>query len=173
MIEILTYLTGNSCLIDVLRCLCNNPNTYKLGKSYPIVKDYGCRYNLLNTWPSPVELIVQKEIRMSGNTRSTGILLGSLLIGAVVGAVAALLVAPQPGFKTRTMIKEKGSEVKDKIVYGAGETKIKAQQAVVGMRDRVGKWVRGLRRMDSGYEDVDLEIINPEISHSLLGRGQA
>lgn len=110
---------------------------------------------------------------MSGNTRSTGILLGSLLIGAVVGAVAALLVAPQSGVQTRTMIKEKGSEVKDKIVYGAGETKVKAQQAVVGLRDRAGKWVRGMRRMDSGYEDVDLEIINPEISHSLPGRGQA
>jgi len=109
---------------------------------------------------------------MSGNTRSTGILLGSLLIGAVVGSVSALLVAPQSGFQTRTMIKEKGSEVKDKIVYGAGETKIKAQQAAVGLRDRVGKWVRGMQRMDSGYEDVDLEIINPEFSHSLPGREQ-
>ncbi|MGD0002611.1 MAG: YtxH domain-containing protein [Anaerolineaceae bacterium] len=98
---------------------------------------------------------------MSDNTRRTGLLLGSLLIGAVVGGAAALLVAPQSGMQTRTMIKEKGSEVKDKIVYGAGETKVKAQQAVVGLRDRAGKWVRGMRRLDSGYEDVNLEIINP------------
>jgi gas vesicle protein len=98
---------------------------------------------------------------MSDNTRRTGLLLGSLLIGAVVGGAAALLVAPQSGMQTRTMIKEKGSEVKDKIVYGAGETKVKAQQAVVGLRNRAGKWVRGMRRLDSGYEDVNLEIINP------------
>jgi gas vesicle protein len=108
---------------------------------------------------------VQKEIEMSKNTRSAGMLVGSLLIGALIGAVAALLVAPQSGMQTRTMIKEKGSEVKDKIVYGAGETKTKAQQAVVGLRDRAGKWVRGMRRMDSGYDESDLEIINPEISH--------
>lgn len=98
---------------------------------------------------------------MSDNTRRTGLLLGSLLIGAVVGGAAALLVAPQSGMQTRTMIKEKGSEVKDKIVYGAGETKVKAQHAVVGLRNRAGKWVRGMRRLDSGYEDVNLEIINP------------
>jgi gas vesicle protein len=101
---------------------------------------------------------------MSGKRQSAGMLVGSLLIGAIVGAVAALLVAPQSGMQTRTMIKEKGSEVKDKIVYGAGETKVKAQQAVVGLRDRAGKLVRGIRR-DSGDGDVDLEIINPEISH--------
>jgi gas vesicle protein len=91
-------------------------------------------------------------------------LVGSLLIGAVIGAVAALLVAPQSGLQTRTMIKEKGSEVKDKIVYGAGETKVKAQQAALGLRDRAGKLVRGMRRTDSGDDDGDLEIINPEIS---------
>jgi gas vesicle protein len=101
---------------------------------------------------------------MSDNARSVGNLLGGLLIGAVIGAVAALLVAPQSGMQTRTMIKEKGSEVKDKIVYGAGETKTKAQQAVVGFRDAAGKWVQRIRRMDSGYDESDLEIINPEIS---------
>jgi gas vesicle protein len=101
---------------------------------------------------------------MSDNARSTGNLLGGLLVGALVGAVAALLVAPQSGMQTRTMIKEKGSEVKDKIVYGAGETRNKAQQAVVGLRDRAGKWVRGMRRLDSGYDEGDLEIINPEIA---------
>ncbi len=52
---------------------------------------------------------------MSGNARSIGLLIGSILAGAVVGGVAALLVAPQSGIQTRTMIKEKGSEVKDKI----------------------------------------------------------
>jgi gas vesicle protein len=107
---------------------------------------------------------LQKEIRMSYNARSAGNLLGGLLIGAVIGAAAALLVAPQSGMQTRTMIKEKGSEVKDKIVSGAGETKTKAQQVVVGFRDRAGKWVRGMRRMNSGYDESDLEIINPEIS---------
>ncbi len=101
---------------------------------------------------------------MSGNRQSVGMWVGSLLIGALIGAVTALLVAPQSGMQTRTMIKEKGSEVKDKIVYGAGETKVKAQQAVVDLRDRAGKLVRGMRRADAG-DDGDLEIINPEISH--------
>ena len=102
---------------------------------------------------------------MSHNKRSTGMLVSSLLIGAVIGAVAALLVAPQSGLQTRTMIKEKGFEVKDKIVYGVGETKVRAQQAVVGLRDRAGKWARGMRRLNSGYDESDVEIINSGISH--------
>jgi gas vesicle protein len=102
-------------------------------------------------------------MNMSDKGQSAGMLVGSLLVGAIIGAVAALLVAPQSGMQTRTMIKEKGSEVKDKIVYGAGETKVKAQQAVLGLRDRAGKLARGIRRADSG-DDGDLEIINPELS---------
>ena len=102
---------------------------------------------------------------MSDNSRSTGNLLGGLLVGATIGAVTALLVAPQSGMQTRTMIKEKGTEVKDKIASSAGETKVKAQQAVVGFLDRAGKWVRDMRHQDNGYDQGDLEIINPEISH--------
>ncbi len=103
------------------------------------------------------------EIKMSDTSSTVGMLMGGLLLGALVGAVTALLVTPQSGLQTRMMIMDKGSDVKDRIVSGAGETKVKAQQAVVGLRDRAGKWARGMRRRNSGYEEGDLEIINPEI----------
>ena len=41
-------------------------------------------------------------------------ILGGLMIGSVAGAVAMLLLAPQSGKKTRTMIQDKGIELRDR-----------------------------------------------------------
>jgi gas vesicle protein len=41
-------------------------------------------------------------------------MLGGLMIGSVAGAVAMLLLAPQTGKKTRTLIQDKGIELRDR-----------------------------------------------------------
>ena len=41
-------------------------------------------------------------------------ILGGLMIGSVAGAVAMLLLAPQSGKKTRTLIQDKGIELRDR-----------------------------------------------------------
>ena len=41
-------------------------------------------------------------------------ILGGLLIGSVAGALAMLLLAPQSGKKTRTLIQDKGIELRDR-----------------------------------------------------------
>ena len=47
-------------------------------------------------------------------TNSTLGLLGGMLIGALAGAAAALLLAPQSGKDTRKQLQEKGSELRDR-----------------------------------------------------------
>lgn len=43
------------------------------------------------------------------------------ILGCVVGAVAALLLAPQSGEETRTVIRRKGGEIKDKASQSANQ----------------------------------------------------
>jgi gas vesicle protein len=42
--------------------------------------------------------------------------LAGLLIGGLVGAAAALLLAPQPGDRTREELREKGIELKERVI---------------------------------------------------------
>lgn len=55
-----------------------------------------------------------------------GAFLMGFVVGGVAGAVVALLFAPQSGEETRTLIKEKSIELRDK----AGETATKARVEV-------------------------------------------
>jgi gas vesicle protein len=50
-------------------------------------------------------------------------------LGALAGAVASLLLAPQTGEETRQVIKEKAIELKDKSTESFEDTKKKAEQA--------------------------------------------
>jgi len=58
---------------------------------------------------------------------------GSFLVGFVVGgltgAVVALLFAPQSGEETRTVIKEKGIELRDKATQTSEEALARAKEA--------------------------------------------
>jgi gas vesicle protein len=65
---------------------------------------------------------------------------GSFLVGFVVGgltgAVVALLFAPQSGEETRTVIKEKGIELRDKASQTAEETLARAEAAAADAKVR-------------------------------------
>jgi gas vesicle protein len=60
-----------------------------------------------------------------------GAFLVGFLVGGITGAVVALLYAPQPGEQTRTLIKDKAIELKDKTVDVAGETYRKVETVAV------------------------------------------
>jgi gas vesicle protein len=59
------------------------------------------------------ESIKEKEIKMDKNGSSRMFVKG-FVIGGVIGAAAALLTAPQSGEVTRTQIRDKGVELKEK-----------------------------------------------------------
>lgn len=58
-----------------------------------------------------------------------GAFLIGFLVGGITGAVASLLLAPQSGEETRTVIKERAIELRDKASETAEEVYAKAEEA--------------------------------------------
>ncbi len=69
---------------------------------------------------------------MSKQDAGSGDFMMGFILGCVVGAVAALLFAPQSGEETRTVICRKGGEIKDKASQSA-------TQAIDDARVRAGE----------------------------------
>jgi gas vesicle protein len=68
--------------------------------------------------------------------------LAGFLVGGVIGAVAALLLAPQSGEETRTLIHDRSIELKDKAVEKAETARIKAEAAAADARARADELVK-------------------------------
>jgi gas vesicle protein len=76
---------------------------------------------------------------MSNNDSDFGAFLAGFIVGGVVGAAVALLYAPQSGEETRTIIKEKSIELKDKAMESAEEARLRAEKALEDARARAEK----------------------------------
>jgi gas vesicle protein len=63
---------------------------------------------------------------MSDESRGAEFLAG-LIIGGLIGAAAALLIAPQPGEETRAELREKGIELKDRMIELSEEARKRAE----------------------------------------------
>jgi gas vesicle protein len=113
---------------------------------------------------------------MSKSSEDLGTFFAGLIIGGLVGAATTLLLAPQSGEETRTLIKEKSIELKDKAAVTADEAKIRAgelaekskmkaselqQRGQVVLEEQKTKLGRG-----SGQTVVEQETI--EIAESVL-----
>ncbi|MFM8322230.1 MAG: YtxH domain-containing protein [Chloroflexota bacterium] len=79
------------------------------------------------------------------------------LLGGAVGAAVALLSAPQSGDETRTMLKERGMQVKDQVVTAYEDQRQRAEQVIgdvsTDVRERAGK-----------LKDVGQEVIDEQRS---------
>jgi len=73
---------------------------------------------------------------MSDNDSDFGAFLAGFMIGGLVGAAAALLLAPQSGEETRTLIREKSIELKDKATETAEEAIQRAEKTLEEARAR-------------------------------------
>ena len=65
-----------------------------------------------------------------------GAFMVGFLVGGLTGAVAALLLAPQSGEETRTLIKERAIELKDKAADTIDEAYSQAEAAAAEARAR-------------------------------------
>jgi gas vesicle protein len=70
----------------------------------------------------------QGEYEMSDRNGDFGAFISGFVIGGLVGAAVALLMAPQSGEDTRTLIRDKGIELKDKVDQASQETRAKAEE---------------------------------------------
>lgn len=81
---------------------------------------------------------------MSDNNGDFGAFLAGFMIGGLVGAAVALLMAPQSGEETRTLIRDKSIELKDKATETAEEARHRAEKALEEARARA----------EAAYQDV-------------------
>jgi gas vesicle protein len=74
---------------------------------------------------------------MSDNGGSeTGAFLAGFIVGGLVGAAVALILAPQPGERTRAQIREKGIELRDRAEDLADDARVRAEEAAEEARRR-------------------------------------
>ena len=64
---------------------------------------------------------------MASDYEDFGTFLAGFVIGSLVGAAAALLLAPQSGEQTRTMIRDKSIELKDRAGESAADLQHRGQ----------------------------------------------
>jgi len=74
---------------------------------------------------------------MSDNGGSeTGAFLAGFIVGGLVGAATALILAPQSGERTRTQIREKSIELRDRAEDLAEDARLRADEAAEEARRR-------------------------------------
>ena len=85
---------------------------------------------------------------MADNDGDLGSFVAGFLIGGLIGAGVALLLAPQSGEETREMLRERGIELKSRAEEAATEFRSKAETYMEEGRERVEG--RGGIRPDAG-----------------------
>jgi gas vesicle protein len=100
---------------------------------------------------------------MADNDNTFGSFLAGILIGGLVGAAAALLLAPQSGEETRAQIKEKSIEIRDRAETTLEDAKSKASQSVEYTRARVDELSQKVaQKMTPPPGEVALDDASPE-----------
>lgn len=70
----------------------------------------------------------------------------SFLMGGLIGAAVALLMAPRTGEETRSLLRDKSYEIKDKTMEKGYELKDKATEKVDETRSNLNDTFNSLRR---------------------------
>lgn len=104
---------------------------------------------------------------MTSEKDSVLYMVGGVLIGGLIGAGVAMLTAPQSGLQTRSMLKEKGVELKGKITVGAGETRDRAGKALSGLRGRAGEAIRNMRKPMPGQQETTIDLVDPMLGEEV------
>jgi gas vesicle protein len=82
---------------------------------------------------------------MSDNNSDFLAFFTGMVIGGLVGAATALLLAPQSGEETRALIKDKSIELKDKAVEYGQDMQLRAEKALEDTREQLDVVLEDLR----------------------------
>lgn len=99
-----------------------------------------------------------------------GSFLAGFAIGGLVGAVVALLLAPQSGTETRTIIKEKAYEIRDKASDTVDDAYAKAEAAALQARTKFDELAHATKEKATEIADkgqVVLEEQREKLSDAL------
>jgi len=103
---------------------------------------------------------------MADNTSDAGAFITGFIVGGLIGAVVALLYAPQSGEETRSMVIEKGIELKDKAIETTEEVRQKTGQAMGDIQKKADEFAKKTKGTDEEekagptvpMDDSDVEI---------------
>ncbi len=76
---------------------------------------------------------------MSDRESDIGAFLAGFVVGGLVGAVTALLLAPQSGEETRTLIRDKSIELKGQVESTAADARVKVEGVAADARAKAEK----------------------------------
>ncbi len=93
---------------------------------------------------------------MGSDNNDFGAFMAGFIIGGLVGAATALLLAPQSGEETRTIIRDKSIELKEKATDTGAEARARAEAA--------------LKEAQARYDEITRQA--KEKTEELLQRGQ-
>jgi gas vesicle protein len=82
---------------------------------------------------------------MSDTSNDIGTFFAGFIIGGLVGAAVAMLMAPQSGEETRTLIKDRSIELKDRAVETSADARARAEKALEDARMRADSAIVDLR----------------------------
>ncbi len=81
---------------------------------------------------------------MSDN-KEFGAFFAGLIVGGLVGAAVALLTAPQSGEETRTLLHDRGIELKDKAVEYGQDVQVRTTKAMEDTLTQLNQAIAELR----------------------------
>ena len=82
------------------------------------------------------------------NAKQTGALVGSLIVGALAGGLAALLLAPQSGEETRSQLKKESKRLRNELDGYASDFSDKAKKVKKDLEAKLKKTEAELREME-------------------------
>lgn len=83
-----------------------------------------------------------------------GAFLSGFIIGGLVGAVVALLMAPQSGEETRAYIRDKSIELKDRAAETAAEAQARATEAAKRGQEIYAEQVARIKKTKPAVEEA-------------------
>lgn len=107
---------------------------------------------------------------MTDNSNSFGSYLAGFIVGGLVGAAVALMMAPQSGEETRGMIRDKSIELRDRASDSMEDARLRAEKAIDDARMRVDELSQQLRaRGGDAAEAEQLAISLDDMDEQVLG----
>lgn len=94
---------------------------------------------------------------MGNQDTDMGAFLAGFILGGLAGAMVALLMAPQSGEETRTVIRDKGIELKEKATLTAEEARARAEAALEDARQRAEEAMEEVRERAEELRELGQE----------------
>lgn len=89
-----------------------------------------------------------------------GSFMAGIVVGGLVGAAVALLLAPQSGEETRTLIRDKSIELKDAAVEYGQESYKRTEQALQDATARANEAIEEMRVRSNQLADMAKERVS-------------